>query len=91
MTNGTSNVTHVYDKLGLMNIALGVNAEKNGITYHSIIYKNLSIRGLFVYLIGQTVSERDQLKPYNATAVRYLPNKNNLRKERHSLCHSLRS
>ena len=52
--NATANETHVYDKLGLMNIALDVSAEKNGITYHNVIYKNISIRGLYVYLIGLT-------------------------------------
>ena len=48
VANGSLNAIHKYTKLGKMNVVLAVTAQKNGNTYSSLIYKNISIQGLFV-------------------------------------------
>jgi len=44
VTAGQLNTTHDYNKLGQVNVVLKVTAEKNGIEYQGLIYKNISIK-----------------------------------------------
>ena len=48
VTAGQLNTTHDYNKLGQVNVVLKVTAEKNGIEYQGLIYKNISIKGLYL-------------------------------------------
>ena len=41
------NTTHVYDDTGHFVVAVGVSASQHGREYHSLLHKNISIRGKF--------------------------------------------
>ena len=76
IVEGTTNTTHEYQKLGNIKVVLGVNANKNGNTYHSLIYKNISIRGQYFLLCNIQISCSSYTHLLSFRQIAGLPNVN---------------